>query len=285
MPDSRPIVAESPGNPQPGHAPESRTSTTLECSSLESLPDEVLVDIIRNDEAENTTCMGRSLCLVSKRMEPVARQELYRAISILTYRSLSSLCSTLEEKPDLGQYMMELNLLVRSDLLGPNNRSGTLIHAFDFKRLWAFYFKLLKRSAGLRKLTMMLVGQGQSNSSTLSPYHRFILRLSEAITQSQHSGSIIAILPRLEQVRLISDAHPQHWWDRTVVHPVVFKPFLHLSSLSSLECIDDSGVWGTLSPPVQPTESLTNGMQLSLRKALAPPPMPFNASHDSHQFR
>lgn len=259
-PASPPIAAESPDKSQLDRAPQPSTSTTLERSSLESLPDELLIDIIRNGESETTTCMARSLCLVSKRMEPVARQELYRAISILTYRSLSSLCSTLEEKPELGQCIVELNLLVPSDLLGPSNWTGTLIHAFDFKRLWVFYFKLLKRSAGLRKLTMMLVGEGQSNSSTLSPYHRFILRLSDAITQSQHSDSIIAILPRLEQVRLISDTHLQHRWTRAMVHPVVFKPFLHLSSLSSLECIEDSGAWGTLNPSVQPTGSPKNGM-------------------------
>ncbi|KAG6354038.1 hypothetical protein INS49_005009 [Diaporthe citri] len=241
-PDSPSIAAESPDKSPLDRAPQSSTSTTLERSSLESLPDEVLIDIIRNGEAENTPCVAWSLCLVSKRMEPVARQELYREISILTYRSLRSLCRTLEKKPELGQHMVELNLLVPSDLRGPSNPSYTLIKTFDFERLWYFYSKLLRRSAGLRKLTMMMVGQGQSSRSTMSPYHRFIHGLSGAITRSQHSGSIIAILPRLEQVRLINDAHLQHWWNRAMVYPEVFKPFLHLSPLSSLECIEDSGV-------------------------------------------
>ncbi|KAK7699402.1 hypothetical protein SLS64_011698 [Diaporthe eres] len=203
-PDSPPIATEGPDKHQLDRAPQFSTSTTLKRNNLESLPDEVLMNIIGNGDAENTTSMARNLCLVSKRMEPVARQELYRAISILTCRSLRSLCRTLEKNPELGQYMRDLKLIVPTDELRSGNSFRTRTIE-NFALLWSFYYEVLVRSAGLRKLTMMVVDHGHHSDPTLSPHHGFIHRLLEAITRSQHSGSIIAILPQLEQVRLMSD--------------------------------------------------------------------------------
>lgn len=288
-PDSHPITAESPDKSQLDRAPHPSISIRIERSSLQSLPDEVLINIIRNGEAENTPCVAWSLCLVSKRMEPVARQELYRAISIDTYGGLKSLSRTLEEKPELGQYMRQLKLIVPSSGPLPSNPFG-VVEEEDLVLLLSLHFKVLKRSAGLRKLTMMLMGLGTNSRPTLGGCRRFIHRLSEAIEPSQHSGSITAILPRLEQVRLINAAQSQYEWDRTLVHLEVFKPFLHLSSLSSIEAINDCGVWGNCDPSVQPTGSPTKGMQRSLRTSLIPPPpfhhhKPFNGIYYSHKVR
>lgn len=271
---SPPIVAESPDNSQLDSSPQSSISTTLERSSLESLPDEVLIDIVRNGQAENTNCMAWSLCLVSKRMEPVARQELYRAISILTCRSLRSLCRTLEDKPELGQYMSALNLIV------PPHQLWSL-NAFDgqvkdnFGLFWSSSFEVLMRSAGLRKLTMTVVDPEFYSKLEQSSYHGFVHSLLEAITRSQHSGSITTILPQLEQVRLMSDAGDAHLRtlrDRALVHPEVFNPFLHLPSLSTLECTNDSGIWVKCKPCVQPGGSPTNGTQRSLKIRLSTSP-------------
>ncbi|KAK7711040.1 hypothetical protein SLS63_012786 [Diaporthe eres] len=257
-PDSPPIATEGPDKHQLDRAPQFSTSTTLKRNNLESLPDEVLMNIIGNGDAENTTSMARNLCLVSKRMEPVARQELYRAISILTCRSLRSLCRTLEKNPELGQYMRDLKLIVPTDELRSGNSFRTRTIE-NFALLWSFYYEVLVRSAGLRKLTMMVVDHGHHSDPTLSPHHGFIHRLLEAITRSQHSGSIIAILPQLEQVRLMSDVG----WDRPTVHPEAFKPFLHLPSLSSLECMNDSGDWAKCKSSAQPAGSPANVINAS----------------------
>lgn len=286
-PDSPPIAAESPDNSQLDSAPQSSTSTTLERSSLESLPDEVLIDIVRNGQAENTNCMAWSLCLVSKRMEPVARQELYRAISILTCRSLRSLCRTLEDKPELGQYMSALNLIVPTHQVWSCNAFGGQVKD-NFGLFWSSSFEVLMRSTGLRKLTMTVVDHEFYRKLAMtmvdhefyseleqSSYHGFTHSLLEAITRSQHSGSITTILPQLEQVRLMSDARDAHLRtlrDRALVHPEVFKPFLHLPSLSTLECMNDSGIWVKCKPCVQPGGSPTNGTQRSLKIRLSTSP-------------
>lgn len=254
-------AAESPDDSQLDHTLQPSASATVERINLESLPDELLVEIIRNCENANANSVARSLCLVSKRMEPVARRELYHEITFVAFASLRILCRTLEENPQLGQYIVNLKLLVSSGRLQPT-KALYLAPEAAFQLLWSLYFEVLKRSTGLRQVTMMLATNG-GNIPTQSAYYRFIARISEAIMQSQHTGSTKAILPRLEHVRLTSDAYSRARWQLATVRSEIFKPFLHLPSMSTLEGVNDLGSWDYCDSPVLPRVTPTSGMQWS----------------------
>lgn len=209
----------------------------------------------------------QTLCFVSKRIEPVARRELYRRISIVPYKKLSILCRTLRDNPQLGQYILELELLVPSRELG---RTSTLYKSIevDFQLLWSMYFEVLERSTSLRQLTMALPDNGQNDLPTETVYDRFITRLSEAITRSQQGGSAKAILPRLERIKLTDEVYLTTSRRRLAgtVKPEVFKPFLRLPTLSNLEATNDSGHWGFGKSPIQRAAgSSTTGMQQLLK--------------------
>ena len=116
---------------------------------------------------------------------------------------------------------------------------------------------------------MLLLGDSGKISPDQSTYSGFINRLSEAITQSQHSssntGNVIWVLPRLEQVQLTADAQSQRWSPRVFFHPDIFKPFLYLPHTASLEVINNSGSWGNHDPTDHPS---TTGMQQPLKPSL-----------------
>lgn len=258
MSDSPTNAAGSPDDSQLDHTLQPSASATVERINLESLPDELLVEIIRN--CKNAPSVARKLCLVSKRMQPVATRELYHRITFVAFSSLRTLCRTLEEKPQLGQYIVNLKLLVSSYGLQPSKALRMAPEA-AFQLLWSLYFEVLKRSTGLRQVTMMVATDGGNILPTQSAYYRFIARLSEAITRSQDSGSSTAILPRLDQVRLTIDTHSQPRWHPAMVQSEVFKPFLHLPSMLTLEGINDSGAWNYCDSPVLPRVTSTSGMQ------------------------
>lgn len=254
-------AAESPEDSPLDHTLQLSASATVDRINLESLPDELLVEIIRNCGNGYANSVARHLCLVSKRIEPVARQELYYGITFVAFPSLRNLCRTLEEKPQFGQYIVNLKLLVSSDGL-QSSRALRMAPEAAFQLLWSLYFEVLKRSTGLKQVTMMLATSG-GNMPTQSTYYRFIARLSEAITRSQHTGSITAVLPRLEHVRLTSDAHSQSRWQLATVRSEVFKPFLHLPSMSTLEGVNDLGYWDYYDSTVLPRVTPKSGMQWS----------------------
>lgn len=254
-------AAESPDDSQLDHTLQPSASATVERINLESLPDELLVEIIRNCGNADANSVTRTLCLVSKRIEPVARRELYHEITFVAFASLRILCRTLEENPQLGQYIVNLKLLVSSGRLQPS-KSLYMAPEAAFQLLWSLYFEVLKRSTGLRQVTMMLATNG-GNIPTQSAYYRFIARLSEAITQSQDTGSTKAILPWLEHVRLTSDAYSRARWQLATVRSEIFKPFLHLPSMSTLEGVNDLGSWDYCDSPVLPRVTPTSGMQWS----------------------
>lgn len=245
-PDLPTSTAESPADSQLDHTPQSSTSTALEYSRLESLPGEVLIHIIRTCGPKDmaSRAVALNLCLVSKRIEPVARRELYRRIVIVTYKSLGSLYRTLKKMPDLGQYIMELKLLVPTGDLGHSNPFYTSPE-IEFQLIWSMYFDVLERSTGLRKLTMALAENGRNSLPTERTYNQFIARLSDAIARSPQSGSAKAILPRLQRVRLTGEvcvqSRPHN--PTATVQTELFKPFLHLPSLLSLKATNDSGNW------------------------------------------
>lgn len=92
-------------------------------------------------------------------------------------------------------------LLVPIDRLETTDMPHTSIEA-HLKLLYPLYLGLLKPPAGLRNLTVILITDGHSG-------RQFVERPSEAITQSQHVGSVTVVLPRLKQTRLISNARSQ----------------------------------------------------------------------------
>lgn len=232
--------------------------------SLDRLPSEVLIKIAQDCRAEDKPSTLRSLCLVSRYMESVARQELYRGITIATCPSLRRLCRTLEEKPVLGKYIVELKLLVPVDSSVNDYRHFSPTETY-FELLCQQYLDVLKRSPKLRKLTMMLL-DGATNGSPRKQTKVFIQELSEAIMKSQGSGSTTFVLPCLQQVRLRTDNHLQHISGRRgkwPAQPSLFKPFLLLPSLSSLESFNDSGLWVRYHHFSRPMISLAGGMEQS----------------------
>lgn len=261
MSDPPTNVAESLEDSTLDHCLQPSASATVQRINLESLPDDLLVEIIRNCGNAHAPSVARKLCLVSKRMQRVATRELYHGITLVAFTSLRILCRTLEEKPQLGQYILNLKFLVSSYGLQPSEALQMAPEA-AFQLLWSLYFEVLKPSTGLRQVTMMLATNG-GNIPTHSAYYLFIARLSEAITQSHQTGSTKAILPRLEHVRLTNDAYSQSRWKLATVRSEVFKPFLHLPSFSTLESVNDLGVWDYCDSPVLPNKGYAVVLKLS----------------------
>lgn len=247
--------SEVNGNTQPS-APTSDRSGSDGSSDLESLPHELLITIIRNCDTENATSMTRNMCLVSKSIEPVARQELYRAIAITTQTGLRKLITTLMKKPEFGQHMLELELLVRIETCSETTKA-----AFA---LFLQYFEVLKRSSNLRRLAIMLGDYQGTRRSRRSTCQRLVGILSDALLQSQQSGPTTAVLPQLEKLTLTSD-DLQSESSYADVAPEFFTRFLDLPSLLSLECISDSGSWSNSLSSVQSTGPATNGKLRSFK--------------------
>lgn len=258
-PDSPSNVPESTDDSQLNRDPQLTMATTHGLSSLEGLPDELLINVIRNCEPEITSPMAWNLCLVSRRIQPVATQELYRGITISTYVGLKNLCRTLADKPTLRQHILELKLLVKYDDL------EALSTGFNFEGRDTpyLYCDVLKQSPKLKKLSMMLVHASPTRIPSGQVRYGFIDRLSKAITQSQQSGSTNAILPRLHHVQLTASILSQDWSHGRVTYTQLFKPFLQLPSLESLEVIHDSGSWDSADTLRSHARPSTPGMHLS----------------------
>lgn len=218
---------------------------------MESLPNEVLIRIAQNVQGDQKVATLRDFYKVSRRMDSIVRKELYHTVKADTWPRLRRPCRTIEDCPALGQYIVELELLFpgyRRPTSGPSWAVARLDDS-DLSMLYFLFLGILKGTANLRKLNMMPIGVGQTVRAGGPPrnlYDEFIAELSGIIRRSKRGGSTTVVLPLLEQVRLGAGAT---WEDATVylrsglAQPMLFLPFLHLTSMSSLESIDDSGVW------------------------------------------
>lgn len=227
MPPDLPVnVAERPDNSQLDSEPQPSNLNTKECS-LKHLPNEVLIVIAQNCQDKD---LG-TLCQVSKLMQSIAGRELYRTVVISTNARRIRFCRTITEEPASGRYFVEeLKFLPPADVFKCPN----------------YFMETLKRLSNLRRLTIALVGR--TLSPTLPSSSIWELQLGifhqtwDIFTRSQGYIFAPAILPRLEQVRLIPDIRSQNPNER-LAHPRVLNPFLRLPSLSHLEFLNDSGIW------------------------------------------
>lgn len=220
-------------------------SNNNEFSILKHLPDELIIIVAQKCQTDDL----RNLCLVSKHMESIARQELYRAVVISTNESLISFCRTIKEEPTFGQYIEELEFLDSVQAF----RCTKTFHltakgGFEVAVLWSLCLETLKRSINLRRLTIAMVGDNPGpypSGFIWEDSIEAIDKLWQVATQSQDCSSTTVVLPRLEQLRLIPDTRSQDP-DLRLTHPQILKPFLRLPSLSHVEFLNDSGVWSRI---------------------------------------
>lgn len=243
-PDLPSNEAESPDNSRLNLEPQPSDSNTNGGSNPKHLPSEVLIFIAQNCQDKD---LGK-LCLVSKHMQSIARQELYRTVVISTDTRLSRFYRTIEEEPVFGQYYVE-----ELKCLAP----------VDVFRYTKSFVGTLKRLPNLRRLTIALVGRATTVFPSPAIWEvRFALGDSiwDIFTRSQRLGSTSAVLPRLQQVRLIPDTRSQNPHER-LSHARVLNPFLRLPSLSHLELLNDSGVWTRNFCLIGPSKQTTSKQQ------------------------
>lgn len=245
--------AENSSSSFPSLGPLLNTLVADERCSMASLPNEVLIKIAQSCQGHQKVATLRDLCKVSRRMDSVAREELYRAVTADTWPSLRRLCRTIEDHPALGQYIVDLELLVPgyTVLTEVANEPFVELDTVDLSMLYSLFLRILKETANLKTLTMILMGPRRGRGvRTGGPhqilYNEFTTALCQIIKQSQRGEGTPVVLPLLEQVRLGAG---ETWEDPTVYRriglsqPLVFLPFLHIPSMSSLESVEDSGVW------------------------------------------
>lgn len=258
-PTSSTAVANNHHCPQSDHDshPGSNPSTSAVDSRLECLPRELLTKIVQQCNSDKRAM--RNLCLDTKHMGSVTRQVLFRKIDVVHPATLFCLYRTLREKPELGQYIVDLGLEVPFQHLAPEVfefpqlrpyldvivRESPIVLTIEgrcFELLCWVYLEVLIRSHRLRKLTMMLedhVGFPEHHTT----YEPLFDKLSQAIRAARNSGSATEVLSQLEQVQLTGETLPRWPGEVSMVQAELFNTFLDLPSLSRISSINDYGVW------------------------------------------
>lgn len=249
-------------------------------SCLEALPNELLmtifeelapkeksVDRITRPSPRSNYC---DLCLVSKRIDLVARRCLFRKVSICDSLSLARLCSTIDENPNLGDKILDLSIHVL--LKKANNRCNALLTRYEEAEVIDIFnsltgerrarthgdidkysdlvgilcYELLKRTCNLCSLTLVLSGY---RCEMPTPYcdeehsrqcYAELFQRVRSASQPHDDGTTITFLPKVETLTLESVGRQ--------IHPEEFGHFLGLPSLRKLICARESEFWSCLTP-------------------------------------
>lgn len=264
-------------------------------SRLEDLPNELLTAIFEElAPAEKpidqiTRPLPRSnyydLCLVSKRIDLVARHCLFRKVSICDSLSLARLCHTIDKDSKLGDKILELSINVlftkainRRNALLTRDEEAEVIDIFNSLTgerrrrtlgdigehgdlVGILCYELLRRTANLCSLTLVISGYRcdmptsySDEGRTRQSYSALFDRVRNA-SQPHDDEAATLFLPKLESLTLESVGKQ--------VGPREFGHFLGLPRLRKLTCAKDGAFWSCLSPhgvqsPSKRTASCSN---------------------------
>lgn len=269
MPDDH--AGQEPDNLAPtSQPPESGNSR------LESLPNELLMKIVNeagNEERRrgwNVDSPVRSgyhaLCLVSKRIELVARPYLFKTIAVKDFRSAVRLCRTIAGDQSLGHKISEIFLSVDFDQMtkrGPlpltldeqakvlddyyqiigkcgSETSQRVKRNGDRDLIGMLCCELLSRAVNLHSLTVIIGGSGCLDNAIHQSYygHLTFFDLVRGAVLSAADGAATVFLPRLEDLTL--------WRCDGNFECELFGHFLGLPSLRTIRGAADDGNWQQL---------------------------------------
>ncbi|KAI3394411.1 hypothetical protein diail_2823 [Diaporthe ilicicola] len=268
----------------------------------------------------------RHVCLVSKQMDAVARQYLYRAAIINNVDILIYLARTLDESAALGQHFKHLVFAVPFILKDVHYRKPNVAalesrpryfrickqakdasNAAKFERIsvdrqerygqndweaasstfdnWVWWnecrilcdlhSEVLLRSTSLESLCFGMISSFQASSLVIP----MLTQVGRAIGRGQGTRTVPGFTSKLQRLQLLGDNRDDE--GPLFASPVSF--LLEFSSLQTLECVDDNGMWFDLKPrqkfeiPRPPISSwqCTNIASIDLQRSRCTPPAIF----------
>lgn len=250
--------------------------SNAESSRLEALSDELLVSIVEKLVYEGHCAAEiaefharinlRHLCLVSKRMDLIARPYLYKKVTITDFDSLAKLHRTISRDPQLGEEIKEIDLNVdfgsatfrkwlavadneefvdkfgqfhpSRKFMRSNRLVGGLCHSVLTGAVNTSSLKMSFRDTKRRDVTFRrdhLENLYLPNRCT--PYSGFLDRIGDSLRLSRGG---VEFLPRLETLTLCGLSQ------RLAIE--VLKPFLDLPSLKTVQTRGDDGNWCLIAP-------------------------------------
>lgn len=247
------------------HRNPANMSSITYTSRLEALPDELLIAIF--EQLFNEMLSGvaiftsrrnfLSLCLVSKRIDRIARPCLFKKIYMNDACKFARLCRTVAGNQNLGAQIKSIDFDVAyfdrqefrdchqyiSEWL-PTNSKGT---QNDEDMVGILCYMLLSRAVNLSslKLNTATVDGTAWDLYQLNDWFypqisfAFSDRVSEAIRSTANGGTEV-FLPRLKKLTL--------WSDCGSVAVDTIEDFLALPSLRTIESVQDDGDWHSLLP-------------------------------------
>lgn len=255
-------------------------------SHLEAMPNELLMAIFEQLVDDNdhwprwrrdgllhydTFC---SLCLVSKRIDLIARPFLFKKVSIFHLSTLVKLYRTVTRTPSLVEQIEGIDLSVhhrrfrfwyidkqweRAERIQEFDECCQLLGdcglkpsrgpaAYEDGLVGIMCYELLARTVNLSSLKMDTeAGDTQRDSEEWHDDDRhgdeshleFFDRVSRATRPAVDGGPAI-FLPRLKTLALWNSGGP--------ISITAFEPFLNLPSLRTVRCLRDNGDWCVLAP-------------------------------------
>lgn len=239
-------------------------------SLLEDLPDELLMEICEHlvhdgdhstDEPASRDVALHSLCLVSRRIDAIARSHLFKYIYIANARKLIKLYRTIAGDQHLSGQIKEMDLNIELDITeldpaelktlrdrccqniddaGAETSDDTVN---DCDLVCILSYKLLALAVNLSSLVLRIDPEdaGRRGLYRSGIYWAFSDRVRDA-TRSAAGGGSAVFLPRLKELNLCSI----NGWTGSIV----FKAFWDLPSLRTIRSMRDYGDWYNLLPRV-----------------------------------
>lgn len=247
-------------------------------SLLEALPDELLMETFEHlvcdktsstDEPAYDTITFRSLCLVSKRIDLIARPYLFKKIYVVSPDRLIKLYRALAGNEQLGRQIKKLDLDVDLEIIAieaaerqelRDGRHYQTVQSFldkspstikECDEIAILCYKLLSQTVNLASLEMSINPEEHmgSHSDTgdvefrgLSPhrcYSAFFNLVSSASRSTASRGDAV-FLPQLKTLTM--------WCPSGLPSVENLEPFLDLPSLRTVRSIGDDGNWCHLTP-------------------------------------
>lgn len=253
-------------------------------SLLEALPDEILMECFehlvcdgysRTHEPAYDTLTFCSLCLVSKRIDLIARPYLFKEVYIYRRGTLIRLYRTIAGDQHLGGQIKAIDLDLDLDMIkldaaeretlrdDPYQHTGQCrletpeSTRKDCDRIGILCYKLLAQAVNLSSLEMNInpdedldidSDPGDMELEGLCRHENrlaFLNHVSDAIRSTADRQAAV-FLPRLKTLTL--------WCYAGGMSVEAFEPFLALPSLRTVRFIGDNGDWCHLSPRAELNE-------------------------------
>lgn len=289
-------------------------------SLLEALPDELLMETFEHlvcdktsstDEPAYDTITLRSLCLVSKRIDLIARPYLFKKIYVERPYKLIKLYRTIIGNQQLGERIKEIDLDLDLNMIELNAaqrqalRDGRYQQTAqcgletsagirdDREEIGILCYKLLSHAVNLSSLKMNISPDedvirnsdtghvGRRGLSRHQLYSAFFNHVSSAIRSTAGRGAAV-FLPQLKTLTL---------WSYEYLSVEAFELFLALPSLKTIQSIRDDGNWWHLTPRAELYEPEMHlhsewdpcsvSLAYAVMKSFYSSPSPFN---DKYQY-